>query len=64
MSYVNDMQKEDLRTELKANFTLPPEEDLENLVKEQLIKSCAVKKMASLFRRWRKELNDTSPTYL
>ena len=56
VSYVNDMQKEDLWTELKANFTLPPEEDLENPVKEQLIKSCALKKMATLMRRWRKEL--------
>ena len=57
VSYVNDMQKEDLWTELKANFTLPPEEDSENLVKKQLIKSCALKKMATLMRRWRKELN-------
>ena len=56
VSYVNDMQKEDLWTELKANFTLPPEEDPEKPVKEQLIKSCALKKMAILFRRWRKEL--------
>ena len=56
MSYVNDMQKDDLWTELKANFTLPPEEDPENPVKEQLIKSCALKKMATLFKRWRKEL--------
>ena len=57
VSYVNDMQKEDLWTKLKANFTLPPEEDSENPVKEQLIKSCALKKMATLMRRWRKELN-------
>ena len=57
VSYVNDMQKEDPWTQLKANFTLPPEEDLEKPVKEQLIMSCALKKMATLFRRWRKELN-------
>ena len=57
VSYVNDMQKEDLWTQLKANFTLLAEEDLEKPVKEQLIKSCALKKMATLFRRWRKELN-------
>ena len=57
MPYVNDMQKEDLWTELKENFTLPLEEDPEKPVKEQLIKSCALKKMATLFRRWRKELN-------
>ena len=57
MSYVSDMQKDDLWTELKANFTLPPEEDPEKPVKEQLIKSHALKKMADLFRRWKKELN-------
>ena len=57
MSYVNDMEKEDLWTQLKANFTLPPEEDPEKPVKEQLIKSYALKKMATLMRRWRKELN-------
>ena len=56
MSYVNDMQKDDLWTELKANFTLPPEEDPEKPVKEQLIKSHALKKMADLFRRWKNEL--------
>ena len=57
VSYVNDMQKDDLWTKLKANFTLPPEEDPEKPVKEQLIKSHALKKMADLFRRWKKELN-------
>ena len=55
-SYVSDMQKEDLWTLLKANFTLPPEEDPEKPVKEQLIKSHALKKMADLFRRWKNEL--------
>ena len=48
---------QDLWTEQKSNFTLSPEDDPEKLVKEQLIKSCALKKMATLFRRWRKELN-------
>ena len=57
MSYVSDMQKDGLWIMLKANFTLPPEEDPEKPVKEQLLKSCALKKMATLFRRWRKELN-------
>ena len=57
VSYVNDMQKEDLWTELKANFTLPPEEDPEKPVKEQLIKSFALTRMEELFRRWKKELN-------
>ena len=47
VSYVNDLQKEYLWTELKANFTLSPEEDPKKPVKEQLIKSHALKKMAS-----------------
>ena len=55
-SYVSDMQKEDLWTTLKENFTLPPEEDPEKLVKEELIKSHALKKMAELFRRWKNDL--------
>ena len=55
-SYVSDMQKEDLWTTLKANLTLPPEEDPEKPVKEELIKSHALKKMAELFRRWKNEL--------
>ena len=45
VSYVNDMQKNDLWTELKSNFTLPPEDNPENPVKEQLIKSFALKKI-------------------
>ena len=51
------MQKNDLWTELKSNFTLPPDDNPENPIKEQLIKSCALKMMATLMRRWRKELN-------
>ena len=47
VSYVNDMRKNDLWTELKSNFTLPPEDNPENPVKEQLIKSFALKKMAT-----------------
>ncbi len=57
VSYVNDMQKNDLWTELKSNFTLPPEDNPENPIKEKLIKSFALKRMAELFRRWKKELN-------
>src|SRR3954465_7291283 len=57
VSYVNDLQKNDLWTELKSNFTLPPEDDPEKPVKEQLIKSFALKRMADLFRRWKKDLN-------
>ena len=56
VSYVNDMQKDDLWTALKANFTQPSEEDPEKPVKEQLIKSHALKKMAELFRRWKNDL--------
>ena len=55
-SYVSDKHKEDLWTTLKENFTLPPEEDPEKPVKEELIKSHALKKMAELFRRWKNEL--------
>ena len=41
---------------MKVNFTLPEEEDPENPVIEPLIKSCPLKKMADLFRRWKNEL--------
>ena len=54
---MNGMQKNDLWTELKSNFTLPQEDDPEKPVKEQLIKSHALKKMADLFRRWKNDLN-------
>ena len=57
VSYVNDMQKNDLWTELKSNFTLPLEDDPEKPIIEPLIKSFALKKMAELFRNWKKELN-------
>ena len=56
MSYVNDRHKDDLWTALKANFTLPPEEDPEKPVIEQLITYAVLKKMAELFRRWKNEL--------
>ena len=59
VSYVDDMQKDDLWTALKANFTLPPEEDPEKPVKEPLIKSHALKKMEELLRRWKNELKTT-----
>ena len=57
VSYVNEMQKNDLWTELKSNFTLPPENDPEKPVIEPLIKSFALKEMADLFRNWKKDLN-------
>ena len=57
VSYVNHMQKNDLWTKLKSTFTLPPEDNPEKPVKEQLIKSFALKRMTELFRRWKKELN-------
>jgi hypothetical protein len=60
VSYVNDRQKAELWTALKANFTLPPEDDPEKPpVKEPLIKAHALKKMADLFRRWKNELKST-----
>ena len=62
VSYVNDMQKDDLWTALKANFTLPPEEDLEKPAIEPLVKAHALKKMADLFRRWKNELKSTLST--
>ena len=54
---------------MKANFTLPPEEDPEKPVKEQLIKSHALKKMAKLFRRWKNKLktfvdNEETPEFI
>ena len=59
MSFVNDRQKDDLWTALKANFTLPPEEDPDKPVIEPLVKAHALKKMADLFRRWKNELKST-----
>ena len=49
------MQKDDLWTVLKANFSLLLEEDPE----KPLIKSHALKKMADLFRRWKNEMKTT-----
>ena len=50
--YVNDRQKDDLWTSLKANFTLPLEEDPNKPVIEPPVKAHALKKMADLFRGW------------
>jgi hypothetical protein len=50
VSYVQDRQKDDLWTSLMTNFSLPPEE-------EPKVKAFALKKMAELFRNWKKELN-------
>ena len=59
VSYVNDRQKADLWTALKANFTLPPDEDPDKPVIEPLVKAHALKKMADPFRRWKNELKST-----
>ena len=59
VSYVDDRQKTDLWTTLKANFTLPREEDPEKPVIEPMIKAHAPKKMAELFRRWKNELKSS-----
>ena len=40
-----------------TNFSLPPEEELNNPVIEPKVKAYALKKMAELFRKWKKELN-------
>ena len=57
VSYVNDRQKDDLWSALKASFILPPEEDPEKpAIIEPLVKSHALKKMTDLFRRWKNEL--------
>ena len=56
VSFVEDRQKEDLWKALKVNFTLPEEDGPENPVIDPLIKSCALKKMEDLFRRWKNEL--------
>ena len=55
-SYVTDRQKDDLWTLLKANFTLPLEEDPNKPVIEPLVKACALQKMEDLFWRWKNEL--------
>jgi hypothetical protein len=57
VSYVQDRQKGDLWTSLMANFSIPPEEDPNNPVIEPKVKAFALKKMADLFRNWKKELN-------
>ena len=51
VSYVQDRQKDDLWTSLMTNFSLPPEAD-PNKVNE-----FALKKMAELFKNWKKLLN-------
>ena len=40
-----------------TNFSLPREEDPNNPVIERKVKAFALKKMAELFRNWKKELN-------
>jgi hypothetical protein len=57
VSYVHDRLKDDLWTELMTNFSLPREEDPNNPVIERKVKAFALKKMAELFRNWKKELN-------
>ena len=57
VSYVQDRQKGDLWTSLMANFSLPPEEDPNNPVIEPKVMAFALKKMAELFRNWKKDLN-------
>ena len=51
VSYVQDRQKDDLWTLLMTNFNLPPEAD------QNKVKAFALKKMAELFKNWKKDLN-------
>ena len=51
VSYVQDRQKDDLWTSLMTNFSLPPEAD------PNKVKAFALKKMAELFKNWKKDLN-------
>jgi hypothetical protein len=55
VSYVTDRQKEELWKALKANFILPEDPSNPPAI-EPLVRSCALKKMADLFRRWKNEL--------
>jgi transcription elongation factor GreA-like protein len=57
VSYVQDRQKDDLWNSLMTNFSLPPEEDPNKLVILQKVKAFALKKMAELFKNWKKLLN-------
>lgn len=54
--YDIDRQEDDLWTALKANFTLPLEDDPNKLVIEPLVKACVLKKMAHLFGKWKNDL--------
>ena len=51
VSYVQDRQKDDLWTSLMTNFSVPPEAD------QNKVKAFALKKMAELFKNWKKDLN-------
>ena len=56
VSYVQDRLKDDLWTSLMKNFSLPPEENPNNLVIERKVKAFALKKMAELFKNQKKDL--------
>jgi hypothetical protein len=58
VSYVDDRQKDELWNSLMTNFSLPPEEDPNNPVIQRQVKSWALKKMAELFKNWKKRLNE------
>ena len=51
VSYVDDRQKDELWNSLMTNFSLPPEADPDK------VKVFALKKMAELFKNWKKVLN-------
>ena len=58
VTFVHDRQKEVLWSDLLKNFILPPEEDPTTPpVIEPKVKAYALKKMAELFKNWKKNLN-------
>ena len=56
VSYVDDIAKDHLWSELMAHFTLPPEEDPEDKKIEGKVKAWALKKMAEQFKNHKKRL--------
>ena len=56
VTFVEDRQKEDLWTSLLENFILPKEDTTPPVI-EPKIKAYALKKMAELFKNWKKNLN-------
>lgn len=56
-TFVEDRSKLTLWTNLLKNFNLPPEEDENNPVIKEKVKEWTYKKMATIFRNWKTQLN-------